>query len=202
MILTAPKYIQFFPSFRCNQDCAFCFNRSVSPVADMNGDEIPDFLRILSNAGIHELDILGGEPTLYANLFSIIEIARHESIKVFLSTNGSNLAMLEELSKRYPEREHFCLGVSINNEEISHELHDFILKYKPILKSVISNKPLMPEALASILENRDMKYYLLFMDTVSISDLTTCLSFPEYMRILQNLRKSMRILKESIVADS
>lgn len=192
MILTAPKYIQFFPSFRCNQDCTFCFNRDVSPVADMEGDEIPDFLRILSNAGIHELDILGGEPTLYANLFNIIEIAKRRGIKIFLSTNGSNPAMLEELSKRYPDGEHFCLGVSINNEDIPYDLHDFILRYKPILKGVISTERAMPEAVASILQNPDMKYYLLFMDTVSMSDLASCLSFPEYLRILQNLRKRFK----------
>lgn len=192
MILKAPKYIQFFPSFRCNQDCTFCFNRDVSPVAEMTSDRIPDFLTILSNAGIHELDILGGEPTLYPNLFDIIDIAKQGDIKVFLSTNGSNTVMLEELSKRYADKERFRLGISINNDEISPELYNFILKYKPVLKGVVSTERVIPEAAASILQNHDMKYYLLFMDTISMPDLATCLSFPEYLRVLQNLKKRFK----------
>ncbi len=158
----------------------------------MTSDRIPDFLRILSNVGIHELDILGGEPTLYVNLFNIIEIARHRGINVFLSTNGSNPAMLEELSKRHPDRERFRLGVSLNKEYIAHELHDFILRYKPVLKGVVSNKRVISEAVKPLLQNPDIKYYLLFMDTVSMTDLAASLSFPEYLSILQNLKKGSK----------
>ncbi len=156
----------------------------------MRGDKIPDLLRILSSANIHEIDILGGEPTLYPYLFDIIDIAQKDNIQVFLSTNGTNISILEKLSERYPDKERFSLGISINSEEISTELLNFILKYEPILKGVVSTKRTIPKAVESIIQEQDLsKYNLLFLDAVALSDLDNCLSFPDYMSILSDLKK-------------
>lgn len=159
------------------------------PIEDMEGSKIPDFLRILSEANIHEIDILGGEPTLYPYLSDIINIAQKLNMKVFLSTNGTNIGIIQEFSERYSDKEQFSVGISLNSKEISNELFDFIIKYKPVLKTVASKDKTIPNLIESILLKHDIKYYLLFMDAVAVTGLNNCLSFAEYMNMLSNLKK-------------
>jgi MoaA/NifB/PqqE/SkfB family radical SAM enzyme len=51
-------------------------------------DEFAFMLKTMAKAGIFELDILGGEPTLYPHLEQLVEAALKNKIKVFLSSNG------------------------------------------------------------------------------------------------------------------
>jgi radical SAM protein with 4Fe4S-binding SPASM domain len=64
MPFSRPRYIQLYPTTRCNQGCSFCFNTSSEQVSDMTYEAALRLLEILSWHGIDDLDIMGGEPFL------------------------------------------------------------------------------------------------------------------------------------------
>lgn len=148
-------------------------------------------LRVMAKAGISELDILGGEPTIYPHIESLIDNALQNNIKVFLSTNGSDTNILKNIisKNRNPSRDFLNIGISINDAQLTKELYDFILCHKPFLKSVITRELVLPDAVKPLLQNHDLRHYLLFMDVIKNSDLDISLSFPEYFGILEKLQK-------------
>lgn len=155
---------------------------------------IDDFERrvsVLSALGVKEIDILGGEPTLHPELGRIIEIIYRNHIKTTLSTNGSHVDILKKVLSEY-NNGLITVGVSVNSEEISRELRDYLLKYKPLIKSVFSKKWNIPETVRKYLGVQGMKYYLLFMDTVCEEDLASSVPFYEFFKTLQNLKDAYK----------
>src|SRR5512135_2406021 len=88
-----PRFIQFYPTFRCNQKCSFCFNDS-SQSSEMSFDNALRLLRILSKNGIEELDVMGGEPLLLDWMPEFVRAVLRKGVAVNLSTNGSNPNMI------------------------------------------------------------------------------------------------------------
>lgn len=179
-------YIQFFPTFRCNESCTFCFNRGISPVPDAGLSDFGKFADILAGEGIKEIDILGGEPTLHPDLISLIGMACKKGLRVSMSTNGSNVQSLIALSEKFG-RELLSIGVSLNEQPVDESLSSYIHEYRPLLKSVCTGKRFVPESAASFIDVPDISYYAIFMDTLHSSDLGHCLSFPQYYLKLQDL---------------
>jgi len=180
-------YIQFFPTFRCNDSCNFCFNRGLSAGPDI---KVVDFRRladILAGDGIERIDILGGEPTLHPYLISLIDTACTKGLTVSMSTNGSNVQMLKTLSQYY-DQSRLQIGVSLNDNPIDRLLLSYISKYRPLLKSVCTHSRFLPDHAAGFLDMPDMRYYAIFMDTLRIDDVEMSLSFSEFHRTLNSFR--------------
>lgn len=192
MLHNYPKYIQFFPSFKCNRGCDFCFNRGISSTArETSPDELAFILQAIKEAGIYELDILGGEPTLYSHLEILIDSASKQNMRVFLSSNGTDINFLKHLLNKNRAWDFLNIGLSLN-DEISTELHDFILRYKPLLKSVVIKKRGLPEFARNFLRMPHIRYYLLFMDVLTKADLENSLSLPNYLKILEDLNRTFK----------
>ncbi|MCX7913324.1 MAG: SPASM domain-containing protein [Thermodesulfovibrionales bacterium] len=192
-MLTTLKYIQFFPTFKCNFNCSFCFNRNISLPDEMRLDRLDLFIKIISELGIQELDILGGEPTLYSYLYPLIDSALQNNIHIFLSTNGSNIDILKRFSLRYSNSEPFTIGISINHEKLSSDLYRFILKYLPVLKGVVFKDRILSKAAESIIsEHPEIRYYQIFFDPLSKRDLKNSLSFPNYYEITSKLKRKYK----------
>jgi radical SAM protein with 4Fe4S-binding SPASM domain len=153
----------------------------------MNVKDFKKVISIISDVGVQEIDILGGEPTLHPEFSQIIDIIYRNKIKTTISTNGSRIQLLENLSKKY-NRDLIKIGVSLNSDVISGELHEYIIKYKPVLKSVCSYKRTIPETARNYLGLSDIEYYLLFMDTLYDDDLKTSMPFYEFLKELNNLK--------------
>ena len=182
-----PQYIQFYPTLRCNLSCTFCFNRGISSKTEMNVKDFKKVISIISDVGVQEIDMLGGEPTLHPEFIQIVDIIYRNKIKTTISTNGSNIQILEELSKQYNGNV-IKIGVSLNSDILSRELHEYIIKYKPVLKSVCLHKRTIPETARNYLGLSDIEYFLLFMDTLYEDDLKTSLPFYEFLKALNNLK--------------
>ncbi len=80
------------PSYRCNNHCVFCCTSTLSrrdaPLARLRRE-----LERAAREGIRQLDIDGGEPTLYPHLPQLIEYARQVGYKrVTLVTNARRAA--------------------------------------------------------------------------------------------------------------
>lgn len=140
----------------------------------------------LADAGIKEIDILGGEPTLHPEIFQIVDIPIKQGMHVFMSSNGSNVSVLEKLSEKYCNSP-FTLGISINKDEITDELNCFIIKNKPILKSICTPGKIMPDAFKSYAKS-GIRCSLLFMDTLSKEELKNSLPFYEFLQRLNGLK--------------
>jgi radical SAM protein with 4Fe4S-binding SPASM domain len=186
----APAYIQFYPTVRCNLACDFCFNRELPPVSDVAPADFSRMLASLRGAGVTMLDLLGGEPTLHPRLGELVEEIAAHGMSTTLSTNGEgDPALLERLEDRFG-REVLRVGISVNSQEISRALSEYIARRMPLLKSVCSRSWRLPPPAAAHLERTGAEFFLIFRDPLAPSDLPASLSYPEYAERLAGLRRA------------
>ncbi len=80
---------------RCNRRCSFCFARkrlsrarSEGVWRDISPDEFHRYMGFLKRSDIHELRLLGGEPTLHPDFREMVGQALREGFRVHVFTNG------------------------------------------------------------------------------------------------------------------
>src|SRR4030042_2462605 len=164
-----PRYVQFYPTLQCNLSCTFCFNRGIRTVKDISITDCARVVRYVADIGVKEIDILGGEPTLHSDFLEIVKLIRERNLEATISSNGCNVHLLERLSQTY-KKDQIRIGVSLNSGSVPGKLHEYIIKYKPLLKSVCSNEVSIPESGRQYLSIPDLRYYLLYMDAVCQAD--------------------------------
>jgi radical SAM protein with 4Fe4S-binding SPASM domain len=201
-----PQYLQLYPTDRCNQDCAFCFNRPSGFVKDMSPENALKFLDIMLNLGILDLDIMGGEPFLLPWMPSFLHAAIKEGIMVNISTNGSFPAIMKEFRGLSAEK----INIGISLEGSSAETHNRLtssnnferaitsitklvsLGLNPIVKTVV-NRTTIPEiqSIADLLKRLGVRrYYLIHMDLFpkAVSALHSALSYPDFLNFYNTVR--------------
>lgn len=87
------KNLVIKPILKCNANCAFCEQRLDHYKKSNNQSSLSfeNWMQILYQAAalkVNCVSISGGEPTLYKNLLSLIEICKSNSLKVHLKTNA------------------------------------------------------------------------------------------------------------------
>jgi len=190
-----PHYIQFYPTMRCNLSCSFCFNRGLSATPDITLNDFERLVATISGSGIRELDILGGEPTLHPEFEGMTDILYSHKIKVTISTNGyGNLHVLEAVHKKSYD-DLIKIGVSLNSAFVSEDLHEYLMKHRPMLKSVYTRKQGIPESARKYLAHPGTEYYLLYIDVVDKDSLVDSLPFYDFHRDLHALRKMHKNIK-------
>jgi radical SAM protein with 4Fe4S-binding SPASM domain len=183
--------VQFFPTLRCNRSCGFCFNRGLGTYRDTT---IADFERLLraltalTDAGIRDIDLLGGEPTLHPGFPAMLSMLRHHGLTATFSTNGSRPDILEDFASGNFGGS-IRAGVSLNEESISPELHGFILRYTPMVKGIFRKGAGLPAAMEPYLPHPEIESYVLYADAVAREDLGTALPFHEFHSELGRLQK-------------
>jgi radical SAM protein with 4Fe4S-binding SPASM domain len=193
-IMNGVPYIQFYPTLRCNLQCHFCFNKGLAAVDDI---EVADFKKIvakLKKAGVTCIDILGGEPTLHPGLMSLLDMLREQQMTCNLSSNGTNIGILRELSARY-EKAFLRIGISLNDAVLSTGLHEYILRHRPALKSVMTKTATIPRNCTQYLGQSGIDYFVLYMDAVDRTDLANSLPFHRYYDTLTRLKQRYRSLE-------
>ncbi|HSW61999.1 MAG TPA: radical SAM protein [Dissulfurispiraceae bacterium] len=182
------RSLQFFPTFRCNQACGFCFNRGLAADEDCDAERFDRVLDVMSDSGIPELDILGGEPTLLSHLSERIDRAVSQEIAVNISTNGSNVPLLNRLAGRFP-REQLRIGISLNEDGVADGLAAFINAHRPILKTVCTRMRTLPDLVEHYVRLPHTEFFLIFMDAIRQDDADSTISYPEYRRRLAELKQ-------------
>lgn len=184
----APAYVQFHPTLRCNLACAFCFNRELAALPDVEPADFSRMLDRLEAAGVDMLDLLGGEPTLHPGLEELVGAIATRRMHTTLSTNGyGDLALLERLEQRFGSAT-LRIGVSVNGREAPGSLRDYIARRTPLLKSVCSRGWKLPPAASGHLARPGAEYFLIFRDPLTARDLDDCVSYPEFRSCLDSLR--------------
>jgi radical SAM protein with 4Fe4S-binding SPASM domain len=88
---SAPYRLDFALTYRCNNDCAHCYN---ARPRDFNELETRQWKAIIDRAwdiGIPHIVFTGGEPTLRSDLPELIAYAEHKGQITGLNTNGRRL---------------------------------------------------------------------------------------------------------------
>jgi radical SAM protein with 4Fe4S-binding SPASM domain len=79
-------------SLRCNFNCPYCYVPKPDYFRDeLTLEEIQDVIVQAQRLGAHKIIILGGEPTIYANLNTIIAFIRDRGLEIELFTNGTGV---------------------------------------------------------------------------------------------------------------
>ncbi|MDI1472033.1 radical SAM/SPASM domain-containing protein [Thermodesulfovibrio sp. 1176] len=184
------EYVQFFPTLRCNKNCKFCFNRGNNSQNFINQDfpaeKVEDFVNLLKENKISNLDILGGEPFLYDALFKLVKLAIKKNMEVNISTNGIFLEKIEKLIKLCKNPK-LHIGVSIN-DEVNPKLLKLINKNKLWIKSVITENQLPDEKILNFTSKMGIDYYLIYMDALTERDLEISMPFYEFIELIKKLQ--------------
>jgi radical SAM protein with 4Fe4S-binding SPASM domain len=193
-ITNGAPYIQFYPTLRCNLNCHFCFNKGLRLIDDVQVADFRKIAAILKKAGVTCIDILGGEPTLHPGLMSLLDIIREQQMTCNLSSNGTNIGILHALSARY-EKKFLRVGISLNDSALSADLHEYIIRHRPALKSVMTKKAIMPNICERYSGLAGIDYFILYMDAVDGQDLQNSLPFESFYGELWRLKKIFRGLE-------
>ncbi len=86
---TLPGTISLSPSHKCNLRCRGCYASSYSQYAEMKTDDVENIIQEANDLGIFLINILGGEPFLRKDIFSLFE--KHKDVAFRVSTNGTLL---------------------------------------------------------------------------------------------------------------
>lgn len=89
--LKFPHEIKVELTYRCNQNCDFCFNKNVNknkPYMEMDKSTIFFLLKKIRKEGIRRIRLTGGEPLLRKDFIAILDYAKRIGLIVKLNTNG------------------------------------------------------------------------------------------------------------------
>ncbi len=132
--------------------------------------------------------MLGGEPTLHTSFQDIIGIIKKCGLKTTVSSNGQNPEILEKVMDNN-EKRIVNIGISIHSDEMPIELHDFILKKRPILKTVCTKNMAVPDIWKRYIGLSGVEFYLLYMDTLFADELGDSLPFYEFYKKMIKIKK-------------
>lgn len=186
---TGPDYIQFYPTLRCNQSCDFCFNRMMPSMPDMTFEHFQAMLVALKQRAVRTIDIIGGEPTLHRDIVSFVRESLLSGFFVNISSNGANLHVLEEIMSM---GNRVTVGISVNDRETLDQVRGFIEIHKPVVKSVF-NPDIEHGMIREILSLNPKKYYLIYRDALSWSELQTTVPFPLFAATVEQQFNSTEV---------
>lgn len=179
------KYIQFFPTLRCNKNCQFCFSKTFRG-EDFPIEKIEVLIDFMHQNSIPSLDILGGEPFLYRALNKIVEKALEKDIEVTISTNGTFEEDLAKFLRKF-SNDKVKMGVSINDLP-SESLLEIIKEHKLWIKSVILKEHMPEKSILEFAKTAGIKYYLIYLDALSERDLKNAIPFYEFVDIVKKFK--------------
>jgi radical SAM protein with 4Fe4S-binding SPASM domain len=206
------QYIQLYPTTRCNQQCAFCFNAEHKPYGDLSYEQALRLLLILSEHNIREIDIMGGEPLLVPWMPAFVDEAIRQQFRINISSNGSLSEAVEKIGHIRSDR--FTMGISLEgsfgerhnsvtrSDHFSQAIENIkklvALDAELVVKTVITKSSLHDiQDIINLIRNCGVKrYYLIHMDLLSrdVSLRKEALSYPDFITFFQRMRDENRDL--------
>ena len=202
----SPTSIQFYPTLRCNQKCSFCFNQGISDTAllgEMGRKKALLLADILTDSGITEVDVLGGEPLLVPWLKDFIVRLTDTGITVNISTNGTLMKALGALAEirtsllnigfslhGFSEKHRRLTGTGSFNKTINGIIFMIEKGLNPITKSTLTrdNADEIYSLVAFLNTIGVKRYYLMHEDIMGRPGGNT-FSFPEFWKTYSGIRK-------------
>ena len=113
---SAPYRMDLALTYRCNNDCAHCYNARPRTFGEISTDDWKRILDRLWQLGIPHVVFTGGEPTLRADLPALIAHAEHNGQITGLNTNARRLS-----DPKYAES---LVEAGLDHVQITLESHD------------------------------------------------------------------------------
>lgn len=122
------SYAWLYLTLRCECRCRWCYvERSAMDSPDIPLELAHNIVTLLSDIGVEEINLIGGEPTLYSHFFELAHYIRSHNIDVSMSTNGWALARMD-FAEKVKELDFAEMTVSI--ESNNPAIHDSITRVK------------------------------------------------------------------------
>lgn len=120
--ISAPLYVQFELTERCNNKCYFCYN----PLGYVSGDEldtatIKSILGQLREVGVFRINFNGGEPLIRSDFVEITEHAFDLGFDLHMNTN-STLVTQETANVLSLYMKSICTSILSSNEAIHDKM--------------------------------------------------------------------------------
>ncbi len=147
-IPNAPNSVLWDICYQCNQRCKYCYNsdeRFKMPLPDYN--KTKRILERICEWGVREIIYLGGEPTIFPNLWEILEQAKRKGIGQRLISNG---AFINDVSAKNFSSIGVEIGISLHGTDA--KVHDEITQVPGSFMKAL-------EAI-TLLEKANAKWYL------------------------------------------
>lgn len=123
-------------TYRCNNKCSWCYAEGLSGTKeDLSDKNEREFLNFFQDLGVKKIVLIGGEPTLYKNIFKLISELSKRDIRVGMVTNGRKLSEYE-FCKTLKESGIYSLTVSL--EGSNGKLHDKVTKIEGSFKQSLN----------------------------------------------------------------
>jgi len=111
-------------TYRCNNRCTWCYAQNeFLKDRDLSDENENLFLDFLSNLNVRKIVLIGGEPTLYENIFRLISEANKKEIVVGMVSNGRKLANYDFCKEL---KNSGLYSVTVSLEGSKEEIHDKI----------------------------------------------------------------------------
>ena len=123
----APYRMDLAITYRCNNDCAHCYNARSRNFPELSTDQWQKILDQIWEIGIPHVVFTGGEPTLRKDLPQLIAYAQNKGLVTGLNTNGRRLkdpAFVHELVQAGLDH------VQITFESHIAEIHDEMVRHQ------------------------------------------------------------------------
>ena len=87
---SAPYYVQFEVTRRCNNRCFFCYNEIGNVEgAELSTAEIKRVISEMCDAGVFKINFNGGEPLTRKDFFEFAEFAHDKGFQLHMNTNAT-----------------------------------------------------------------------------------------------------------------
>lgn len=113
---SAPYRMDLALTYRCNNDCAHCYNARPRNYPELSTEQWKKILDKLWQIGIPHIVFTGGEPTLRTDLLDLIAYAGQNGQVTGLNTNGRRLSD--------PEYVHRLVEVGLDHIQMTLESHN------------------------------------------------------------------------------
>lgn len=114
------EYMTVMVTHECNRNCPFCIDKLRGSGEYISKENVEKAISFAKSKGIKDILLLGGEPTLHPNIYSISKRFKEEGFRTILTTNFDDLEKVYSLGdvidcfnfsyygqKRLPEPERF-----------------------------------------------------------------------------------------------
>lgn len=139
---SAPLYIAWEVSLRCNAKCLHCYSSSAPDKVHPNELSTESALKMiddLADAGLLILAFSGGEPLLRKDIFKLIEKAVSRNLVVNVASNG--LIINEKMAKKIASSG--VRSVTISLDASNEEFHDYFRQHPGLFRKTIKAIPLL-----------------------------------------------------------
>ncbi len=91
--LSAPLLVVMEITRRCNLHCAYCYNRfgssHASPNVDLSLETLSELIDDISDNGVFEVNLSGGEPLLHPGVIQVIRTLNSKNLGFSIVSNGT-----------------------------------------------------------------------------------------------------------------